>query len=93
MEESTFNTGKELQSEIVQCKDRIEKLESHRKSHGIQIVNHYGPDRERYINKVVLQLVGDDSEERNEAFQLFLDTLLTLEDKELERLEKEFEEL
>ena len=93
MKETTFIVGKDLRDEMAECKDRIEKLKAHRKSHGIQIVSHYVPDRERYISKVILHLMGDDAEKQNEAFQLFLDTLLTLEDKKLKELEKEFNEL
>jgi hypothetical protein len=93
MEEITFNKGKELQNEIVDCKNRIEKLEIHRDTHGVEIVEHYVPLNEKYKGKILLQLEGKDYKKENEAYQLFLDELLTIEDEKLKLLEKEFEEL
>lgn len=93
MELTEYNRGVELQNEILDCKETIEKMESQRKSHGIELAEYYLPLDERYKTKVRVQLEGKNSKKQNEAYQLFIDALLTFEDEKLIKLEDEFRSL
>ena len=85
--------GVTLQSDIAECKDRIQKMESQRNSHGIELLEYFLPNDERYRTKVLIPLEGKNFEKQNEAYQLFLDSLLTFEDEKLNELEEEFRNL
>lgn len=93
MKRTKLGEANHLVKQIEECKNRIEQYENSRQFECLEIGNAYDyTESERHRHRIILYIKGKNGAE-NEAYQLFLDTLLTIEDKKLAELEKKFEEL
>lgn len=94
MEQQILNEGLCLLNKINAGKEKLEQLEKLRKVFCINISDAYSNTGcPAYQSTITLPDMHNEENKRVEAFQLFIDELQTIEDEEIEKLEKQLEEL
>jgi len=94
MKQETLNEATDIQRKIDACKDRIKKYERNRKFECLEMTDGNAPsEATRNMYKTFVDTNEKDHKVENEAYQIFLDALLSIEDEKLGKLEKQFDEL
>jgi hypothetical protein len=88
MEKEIFDTAIKINNDLSRARERIKDYEESRKYGTITLRDYYDNS-----DRTGFDIDFNGHKEEEEAYQLFLDTLLSIEDKRIEELEKQFKEL
>jgi len=93
MDIETYEDAVNIKLKIDSCKERIKQLENARKFPDVIFTNAFADDLLKEESKIILPLKYKIYDKYDDAFQLFLDSVLSIEDETLHDLEIKFEEL